>query len=55
MTQIFTGVERIVVPSKREQRLAFLAESARQGNEIARKRNAKTAANRKKYAKRKNR
>jgi hypothetical protein len=39
-------VERVVILSKREKRLARLAESSRQANEIARKRNALTKKNR---------
>ncbi len=48
------GVETIPVYNKREQRSAFLAESARQAIEIAKQRSAKTAANRKKYGRPKN-
>jgi dephospho-CoA kinase len=43
-------VEVIRVPSKRERRLARLAQQARDANEIARARNARTKANREKYA-----
>jgi hypothetical protein len=52
MTEI-VGVETIRVPNKHERKLMFLADSSRAANEIARKRNATAAANRKKYATRK--
>lgn len=43
-------VEVICVPSKRERRLERLAQSAREADQIAKTRNAKTKANREKYA-----
>ena len=49
--QPLVQAEIIVIPNKKDLRLAAIAESQRQANEIARKRNAKTASNRAKYAK----
>lgn len=43
-------VEVIRVPSKRERRLARLAQQARDADQIAKARNARTKANREKYA-----
>lgn len=45
-------VEVIHVPNKRERRNAFIAESQREADRIAKARSERTRANREKYAKR---
>ena len=44
-------VEVIYRPNKRERRLQFIADSQRAAADIAKKRSARTKANREKYAK----
>lgn len=44
------AVEVIQIPSRRDKRMAFLAESSRQANEIQKQRAERTRRNKEKYA-----
>ena len=49
MSDATVSVETIKIPSRKDERLAFIAQSQRQGVEIARTRSERTKQNRMKY------